>query len=171
MNNFTTNNTTGELWIRTPQGIKDTANNVLSAVYLKYNSYTNFYSELTSNQITRFEIFYDNIFIETPSGCIFEKLLDQNGSFIPYNLSNLFTAKHTAAPGFVAFSTKVDYWFNESRKKIYFCNINVLESNKNFNSQFSMVWRFYRYGLVAKNHWGANSACGKYWSCNSGSNG
>jgi hypothetical protein len=107
----------GELWLRDLKDNIDSANNVLSAIYLKYqNISSTFYSELTSNKITRFDTFNDAIFVETPSGCIFEKLYlnDDNFTILPYNQLNLFNFRK---------NTTVDYWYDENKKKVFFTEI------------------------------------------------
>ena len=93
----------------------DSASNILSAVYLKYkNVNSTFFNYLTSNQITRFDLFYDTFFIETPIGCIFEKFYIQSEEILPYNQINLFNPKKT---------TNIDYWFNENKNNIIFTEI------------------------------------------------
>jgi hypothetical protein len=112
---------TGELWLRNSIGKIESANELLSAIYLKYSDIpesNSFYNELNSNQITRFDIFYDCIFIETKSGCFFEKIdVNENRSLIPYTKTYFFNSKKT---------TQIDYWLNEYHQKVYFTDINFV---------------------------------------------
>jgi hypothetical protein len=144
----------GEFWLRDPLGNKNPANIVLEDVYAKYatpnqflsafyspndNKSWTFFTELTSNQVTRFDVFHDCLFIETPSGCIFEKITTEGDKIKPYTLSNFFTAKHSKIPGSLWIDTKVGYWYSEEYNKIYFCYIINIEENKNYPMQFSLV--------------------------------
>lgn len=105
----------GELWLRDLKNNVDSASNILSAIYLKYeNINEDFYYYLNSNQITRFDLFYDTFFIETPVGCIFEKFYIQSEEILPYNQINLFNPRKT---------TSVDYWFNENKNNVIFTEI------------------------------------------------
>lgn len=100
----------GELWLRDLKNNVDSASNILSAVYLKYkNVNETFYFYLNTNQINRFDLFYDTIFVETPVGYIIEKFYIQGESILPFNQINLFNSKKT---------TNVDYWFNEKKNKV-----------------------------------------------------
>lgn len=100
----------GELWLRDLKNNVDSASNVLSAIYLKYkNINETFYFYLNTNQITRFDLFYDTFFIETPVGYIFEKFYIQDEQILPFNQINLFNSKKT---------TNVDYWFDEKKNKV-----------------------------------------------------
>ena len=105
----------GELWLRDLKNNVDSASNILSSVYLKYkNVNSTFFSYLISNQITRFDLFYDTFFIETPIGCIFEKFFIQSEEILPYNQINLFNPRKT---------TSIDYWFNENKNNVIFTEI------------------------------------------------
>ncbi len=100
----------GELWLRDLKNNVDSASNILSAVYLKYENIDDtFYYYLNTNQITRFDLFYDTFFIETPAGYIFEKFYIQDEKILPFNQINLFNNRKT---------TCVDYWFDEKKNKI-----------------------------------------------------
>lgn len=109
---------TGELWLRNSIGKIESANDLLSAIYLKYSDIpesNNFYNELNSNQITRFDIFYDCIFVETKSGCFFEKIdVNENRSLVPFTKTYFFNSQKT---------TQIDYWLNEYERKVYFSDI------------------------------------------------
>ena len=117
---------TGELWLRNAIGQIESANNILSAIYLKYsdiNGSNIFYNELNNNQITRFDVFYDCIFVETKSGCFFEKIdVNENRSLIPFTKTYFFNPKQT---------TQVDYFLNEYQHRIYFTDINLVSIFEN----------------------------------------
>jgi hypothetical protein len=105
----------GELWLRDLKNNVDSASNMLSSIILKYENINyDFYYYLNTNQITRFDLFYDTFFIETPSGYIFEKFYIESGSIFPFNKINLFNQRKT---------TSVDYWYSEAKNKIYFTEI------------------------------------------------
>lgn len=121
------NSEVGQLWLRTPSGTVYPATSAFSAVYLKYQNLANtFCVHLTNNQIKRFDIFYDVIFIETDCGHIFDKIEIIDNVFKPVNLDNRFypTKNDVGLP---------DYWLDETNKKIY----NVI--NKVYNWTLSSV--------------------------------
>lgn len=113
MSNFQENFEAGELWLRLPNQVLYPATSALSSLYLKYSAIDNdFYVELKNNNILKFDCFYDVVFIETESGHIFDKIEVEDNKFIPVSQDNRF------------FDTKkdmmfVDYWFDETNKKIY----------------------------------------------------
>ena len=117
---------TGELWLRNAIGQIESASDLLSAIYLKYSDIdgsSQFYDELNSNQITRFDVFYDCIFVETKSGCFFEKIdFNENQSLTPFTKTYFFNPKQT---------TQIDYFLNEYQHKIYFTDINLVSIFEN----------------------------------------
>jgi hypothetical protein len=126
MSLYNESETAGNLWLRNPSGVIENGSKLLSAIYLKYSEIPNFYTDLINNDITRFDVFYDCLFIETQNGCFFEKIfIDENDSFQPFTRNYFFNIKKT---------TKVDYWFNENEQKIYFVDIEHLTSQiEHFN--------------------------------------
>ena len=106
----------GELWLRDLGDKVSPAYNVLSSIYIKYKAINNsFFFDLTSNNINRFDVIYDTLFVETSSGYIFEKFyVDYNSVIQPYNQINLFNTRK---------NTTVDYWYSEPQKKIYFTEV------------------------------------------------
>ena len=116
MSLYTNPNSTGDLWLRTLADSVDSATNLLSAVYLKYQPVNkSFYDNLITNKITRFDVIYDNIFIETLDGFIFEKIqLDINNNIVPYQNNNNFIFRGV---------TPIEYWFDEQNLKIYYVDI------------------------------------------------
>ena len=159
MLNYQNNSISGELWLRDANGEKQPANILLKEIFKKYQTldlslssstnltmhprnlslYESFYSELTSNQIVKFDVFYDCFFLQTKSGCIFEKYYIENDLIKPFSIADTFTPKHNTRPGFLSFDTHVDYWFDETEKKVYFSYISNLEENKNFPLKFSFI--------------------------------
>jgi hypothetical protein len=122
----------GELWLRDLGNNINSANTVLSAIHSKYkNVNSTFYAELTSNQINRFDLFYDTIFLETNSGCIFEKFYIDSGHIVPYNYINLFNSRK---------NTTIDYWFNEAKNTIYYVEIfYVFKGTEDTNFEFNII--------------------------------
>jgi len=109
----------GELWLRDLKNNVTTASAVLSSIYFKYeNINQTFYSDLTSNNINRFDVIYDTIFIETNTGFIFEKIYIDSGYIRPFNQLNLFNFRK---------NTTVDYWYSEPKNKIYYTEIAYVE--------------------------------------------
>ena len=106
----------GQLWLRDLNDNVSSAYDVLSSVYIKYkNINPSFFFDLSSNNINRFDVIYDTLFLETSSGYVFEKFyVDYNSVIQPYNQINLFNTRK---------NTTVDYWYNEPQKKIYFTEI------------------------------------------------
>jgi len=102
----------GQLWIRNTNDQVQPANVVLSAIYLKYKIPTpSFYEDLISNNIVKFDVFYDTFFIQTSGGYFFEKYTVQNSEIIPYNKINNFNGLQT--------KNNIDYWFSENKKIVY----------------------------------------------------
>lgn len=113
MNKLIENQTSGEIWMRTPSGKILPSTDALSALNLKYSTINpDFHFELINNEIKRFDFFYDVIFIETASGYIFDKLSKNENVLIPENNDNRLT---TTANG----NKFPDYWLDEVNKKIY----------------------------------------------------
>jgi hypothetical protein len=117
MSIYNNNFKSGQLWLRSLDGNIQPSFNVLSSVYVKYQAVNQtFFEEITSNNLSRFDVFYDNILIETNTGYIFEKIFfDQtNNSFIPYQYNSNFNL-NTYIP--------MDYWFDETNLKVYIAEI------------------------------------------------
>jgi hypothetical protein len=115
MNYYEEQSQPGKLWIRTPKGEKFPANQALSAIFSKYKPLTSsFYFDLNENNIERFDVIYDTLFIETSSGCAFEKFYVEDLLIKPYSQANLF---------YPFYSSKIDYWYSENSSKIYYADI------------------------------------------------
>lgn len=129
--------TTGKLWLRNVIGNIDSASNVLSAIYEKYQEVTHFYNELINNEILKFDVFYDCVFIETQSGCFFEKInVDENFSLLPYTKFFFYNERKT---------TSVDYWFDETQNKVFFTEI---QFESIINQTFKFILYFYEFDLI-----------------------
>jgi hypothetical protein len=115
MNLYDQQSQPGKLWLRTPKGEKFPANQALSAIFSKYEALTSsFYFDLNENNIERFDVLYDTLFIETSSGCAFEKFYVDDFTIKPYSQANLF---------YKFYSSKIDYWYSETLNKIYYVDI------------------------------------------------
>lgn len=130
MSIYYNNQLPGNLWLRDLTNDISPAYNVLSSIYIKYkNINSSFFSELTSNSINRFDVIFDTLFIETNSGCIFEKFyVDEYSGIQPYTQLNLFNVRK---------NTTIDYWYSESKNIIYFTELfytqtHAPSSNKSF---------------------------------------
>jgi hypothetical protein len=141
MNFYIDTNHIGELWLRDADDNVNTASSVLSSIFLKYEQYSDFYYDLSYNLITRFEVFYDTVFIQTKNGYIFEKLKHENSKIKPYSLFDFYSPIGL---------TNIDYWFDEKNKNILIAGFNdvlndyVLNSNRNNNIiQFSIFFKEY----------------------------
>lgn len=116
MNKLIENQTSGEIWMRTPSGKILPSTDALSALNLKYSTINrNFHFELINNEIKRFDFFYNVIFIETATGYIFDKLTKSENILIPENNDDRLTLK-------VKMESNPDYWLDEINKKIYVVN-------------------------------------------------
>jgi hypothetical protein len=101
----------GELWLKSLNGNIYSSNQILSSIYNKYTNHPVFYNELINNQIIKFDLFYDTLYIQTESGVIFEKLIvDNNGNITPFIYNDNFIPK---------IGTSIEYWFDESNLKVY----------------------------------------------------
>ncbi len=125
----------GQLWLRDLNDNVSPAYNILSSVYIKYKTInSSFFSDLTSNNINKFDVIYDTLFIETNNGYIFEKFyVDYNSQIQPYSQMNLFNTRK---------NTTVDYWYSESNKIIYFTEL--------FFTQNSVINKTFSFGLLLK---------------------
>jgi hypothetical protein len=120
----------GDFWLRDANDNLTPANQALSSLYLKYNNSNsiNFYNDLTSNNIVKFDVFYDTIFIQTPNGYCFEKYVSENGLIKNYNNLNNFNN-----------NTQFDYWFDEEKKEIYTFEFNDPIPNYEFISESTVT--------------------------------
>jgi hypothetical protein len=133
MNFYNDTNFTGELWLRDANNNVQEVGTVLSAVFLKYKDlYPDFYYDLNFNIITKFDVFYDSFYIQTPNGYIFEKFIFQNSEMIPYSLFD-----HRSPLG----SNNIDYWFDEINKKVYFCGFSEVEPVTGKSINFSLFFK------------------------------
>lgn len=140
MNTYTNNRIPGELWVRDYKDNREIASKALSGVYSKYSQrYPTFFSELTSNQITRFDCFQDCVFVETKSGAILEKITIDGDQFKPFNMANLHVPKIELKPGYLTFNTYTDYWYDDNNGKVYYVYLIALEENKTFRFQYSFA--------------------------------
>lgn len=106
---------TGELWFRSLDGTINPSYISLSSIALKYQPVNiKFYNEIINNKINKFDVFYDSIYLETPTGFIFEKIVFDGNNIQPYENNNNFTLK-TYIP--------IKYWFDELNFKIYYVEI------------------------------------------------
>lgn len=143
MSIYNNNNITGDFWVRDFNGNIYTAFQMLSNVISKYqiSQSKNFYNEVKNNNVNKFDIFYDSIFLETPSGYVFEKTILENNQLYAYNQFDYFNQKY---------STNPDYWFDENEKSVYICdfidsvqnsvssiNLNLIFNKFNINNGFT----------------------------------
>jgi hypothetical protein len=112
MNFYNETNVLGEMWSRDFDNNTLPITQSLSSIFLKYkNNSITFYSELTSNDIKKFDVFYDSFFIQTKTGYIFEKYILEDFKIKPFNKINNFSSIKT--------ENDVDYWFDEIDKIVY----------------------------------------------------
>lgn len=132
MNIYYNNQVPGELWLRNLNDTVEASYNVLSSIYFKYEEINSFFfSELTANKITRFDMFYDTIFVDTIYGYIFEKFYLDNNSIKPFNQINLFNIRKT---------TTVDYWFDEAKNRIFFTDLYYYYDGTNPLDSFEFIF-------------------------------
>jgi len=110
------NSLSGEFWIRTNQKNIQPSNVLLSAVYVKYQN-TAIYPQLTANQFTSLDCYYDTLFLSTLSGFLIERISYNSSSDYFSNSDN--TVRYVQTDSF-------DYWFLEDPKQIqsFTCSIN-----------------------------------------------
>ena len=123
MSLYNESETLGELWMRNPRGVIESGNNLLSSIYLKYSDIPSLYQNLIENKITRFDVFYDCFFVETPNGCFFEKMyISEDNSFQSFTKNYSFNERKT---------TQIDYWFNEKENRVFFTDIEFISIQGN----------------------------------------
>jgi hypothetical protein len=133
MDFYNDTNFSGELWLRDINDNLQEVSILLSSVFLKYSSlYPDFYYDLNLNIITKFDVFYDSFFIQTPNGYIFEKIILQNSEFLPYSLFDLYSPLQ---------STNIDYWFDEINRKVYFCGFNDIYLESSSSIRLSLFFK------------------------------
>ena len=115
----------GELWLKAPDGTVFSAFETLSSVFIKYKDVdaadleggpgVTFFTELTSGQdILRFDVMQDVLFVETKRGNFFDQITLEDGQIKPVNQdNNFYTSANARRMGFP------DYWFDENNRKIY----------------------------------------------------
>jgi hypothetical protein len=131
MNFYNNDFINGELWLRDSENNIKNVYEKLSSVFIKYKDIDlNFFNSLSSNQITRFNVFYDSIFVENQYGYIFEKIIQENSQIYPFNQFNLFNN-----------TSKIDYWFDEKLKKVYFCSFGDSYIEDNSKIKFSILFK------------------------------
>ena len=133
MNLYSDTNNSGQLWLRDFQNNVKPAYSLLSSVFLKYQNNNNFYYDLNSNNILKFDTFYDSLFIQTSSGYAFEKILIENNSILPYSQFSTFISSTS--------SSNIDYWLDEKYKKVYFCGFNNLSRVNTSSIIFSLFFK------------------------------
>lgn len=108
-------NSSGNAWFRGSNNKKISGNIALSAFGEKYSNISPTLTwDITSNNIKRLDVIQDIIIIETPAGFFVDKFEIVDGLPIPTgNYDNSTTYPE---------SYSMDYWFDESDRKIYtFC--------------------------------------------------
>jgi hypothetical protein len=138
MDFYNETNFIGELWSRDADNNIFSVNQSLSSIFRKYkDSNVTFYNELTSNNIKKFDLFYDSFFIQTQTGYIFEKYVTDNNNIEPFDKINNFSSNKT--------DYNVDYWFDEINKNVYlfeFFPTSYIEPRQNLNAiQFSFIFK------------------------------
>lgn len=113
MSIYLKNSESGEIWLRKPDDTIFSAASALSSIFKKYEySNNDFYLELASNQIKKFDIIYDVIYLETASGYSFDKFeIDENENFLPSNLNNNFQS--------ISSNLSHNFWFDDYSNKIF----------------------------------------------------
>lgn len=142
MNFYTDTTIQGEMWFRGANNVVYPAYQSLSAIFYKYDKLnTNFYYDVQNNQIEKFEVFYDTLFVQTSSGYIFEKYKMENGNVVPFNqIHNYFTNQTLL---------DIDYWLDENDKKLYWFEFQKIPFTPNYIdiSTLSFGFKFYELDL------------------------
>jgi len=81
---FERNSISGQLWVRKNNQFVGPAVTVLSGVFDSYKNY-NVYSQLTGSGITKIDVFYDTLMIQTTAAIFFEKIV------YDYNTNTIFS--------------------------------------------------------------------------------
>ena len=125
----------GQLWLRQLNGNIDTATKTLSAIFKKYeNINTEFYNDLSSDNIINFDCFYDSVFIETEHGFIFDKIITNSNNIISvFTNNNNFTQNN---------QTPIGYWFDEINLKVYYAQLLAPQQNINTFSFYLLINEF-----------------------------
>jgi hypothetical protein len=95
-----------------------------------------FYQDFKSNNIVKFDVFYDSFYIQTSSGYVFEKVVFDNYELYPYTEFNYFNSNN---------STYVDYWFDENEKNVYICDF--IDSKYNTISSINLNLIFNKFNI------------------------
>ena len=102
----------GAAWFRGSNNKKLAGNIALSAFGEKYSNISQtLYLDITANNIRKLDVIQDIILLETPSGFFIDKFEILDGVPVPvgnYDNSVLYSDSYS-----------MDYWFDETEKKIY----------------------------------------------------
>lgn len=132
MNTYNQSHSAGNLWLRNITNTVLPANLALSSVFIKYkNTNEKFFYDLNLNNIIKFDTFYDSFFIQTSSGYAFEKIVVNGSDIQPFTQFNSFVPNTYL---------NIDYWFNESKKLVYYCGFNQLNGTNSSNIIFSFYF-------------------------------
>ena len=151
----------GEMWLRSLNTSIKSVDMILSSIALKYQPVNyNFYSDINNNTITRFDVFYDNIFLETQTGYIFEKIVYDGNSILPYHNNNNLKLRNYIP---------CDYWFDEINFKVYIAEVKALPQTKKDIFDFYLVLNEFdcKTGLIEtvyKHYIAINIAGSSYWN-------
>lgn len=88
---------TGQLWVKTVNSTISIGPSALNLIYNNYKNISTIYNQLTSNNITNFEVFFDTLVIQLSSTVLYEKITFNYDdytiekslqNFLPINIGN-----------------------------------------------------------------------------------
>jgi len=88
---------TGQLWVKTVNSTISIGPSALNLIYNNYKNNSTIYNQLTSNNITNFEVFFDTLVIQLSSTVLYEKITFNYDdytiekslqNFLPINIGN-----------------------------------------------------------------------------------
>lgn len=132
--------TPGELWVKTIDGTISTGPSALNLIYNNYINNSTVYSQLTSNNIINFEVFFDTLVIQLSGTTLYEKITFnyddyaiekslQNFLPISYGITStlpISTINFRTSIGNLSPSAVTYYggnWYDSARKTITVCTL------------------------------------------------
>ena len=161
-------NSYGELWVKTANGIVYTATDILSAIYNKHINQPAIYSQLSANNIKNFEVFFDTLVFELSGYTIFEKInfdyttgniITTSQDFLTLDYHQNVSSRLLSSASlthFVVNPTAAVYyggnWYDEKNKKITSCLLLSAAVTSTISTSALIVPVLYQYDINNPGH-------------------
>jgi hypothetical protein len=137
---YNSSRSNGTLWVKTIDSTINTGPSALSLIFDSYKNNSTIYSQLTSNNIINFEVFFDTYVIQLSSTVLYEKITFSYDNytiqkslqnFLPLNigitdskaLSTSYMHILVGTPGPTAMTYYGGNWYDDATKTITICTL------------------------------------------------